>query len=213
MSALALDLVPNSAASWAALGAVASAALTGVLALYARHAYLVAAGSLRTQVKTLQTQAESLGKQSSDAIRANSHRRAEATMRFVRDWRACTTRDYQLLVQHAAGKKQPLATILANFDLSDTATRSLIRPVLEDLEHLALGVRYGAYDGNIVFQMARSNLIAIHRKFEPYIRRVRQGDHANDAQPHAFEHFEWLAGELQEQTKRPAAPLPGSLIN
>lgn len=171
------------------------AVATALLAYFAWRAYKVASAAITTQ--------------SQDAVRANRHIRAESTMRFIYDWSEKLSTQNQALIAHLLVKK--LDEGVAIRDLSDAETRLHLREMLEAVEHLSLGVRFRAYDGEIVYQLSRARLVYLWDRFQPYIDAVRRGDAAHRAQPTAFEHFEWLVQWLRKKEEKPDTPLPGSL--
>ena len=71
--------------------------------------------------------------------------------------------------------------------------RRLLRQLLNDLETLALGCRRKTLDLRAVEDLARTSIVNTYERYREF---VRLGQARN---PKAYEHLEWLVGELERR--------------
>ncbi|NHC44628.1 DUF4760 domain-containing protein [Motilibacter aurantiacus] len=179
---------------WTAVGAIAaccSTLLTIALVIYA---------------------ARTISRQATASIRANEHTRAQVTMTFTLEWQRVVVQQYDEILDYVKTQGWTLDHALRTHAF-DEEVRKRVRPMLENMEHLGLGVRMRAYSGDIVYHLANGFLKETHQTFRYYIASVRQGSAAAGrlAHPTAFEHFDWLIMALADRERTPQPPLPGTL--
>jgi hypothetical protein len=197
-----------------AIGTVALAVLAYVTAVIARNSLRTARTTLERQSKdaadSLRAAQQAIERQSADAIYANAYTRAEATLTYIDHWRTTSTQQWDELKKYVASKGWKLPVALLEHS-GDQEFRLTVRPILEGVEHLALGVRFNAYDLDIVHQMARNLLTTLYNDFLPYIEQARKGWPGRGGQPNAYEHFEWIVERLRDLDQRPDVPVRGRL--
>lgn len=147
-----------------------------------------------------------------DQQRDHLHARARETMKVIWDWRSVSAQAFDEIYLMYDIKDQSELPVAFVQHQNDRNFQRRVRRVVELVEHLSLGTRNGAYDADIVYNLARGWIATAWTIFRPYVIQRRVGS----GRPSIYEHFEWLNSELARMeadalAKQEEPPVPGRL--